>query len=244
MSANPTRQVISGIGRPRIIRELLTPLLSGTASATYTATSVNDPGIFTGDVMLGMRIQSWVVVGAFTYGTWAKITSIDLGTGTVEVDEWTNGTPTNAQIWQIDGYIADLPFTLEGGLVETFEPNHIVHNLFRFRKSVKDFGYSYSASLDYTKRSSPDDFYELRFVMQSDLEGSQDNLVLIPRRDKLGINYNVYLSEPFNIILHESRRVHKGFVLKFKGKDSVASPPHFRFSGYGTHFANDYGRGL
>lgn len=245
---NPTRQIITGTGKPRLIREMASALFTSSSGTTYGATSVVDTAALSSVIQVGMRIRAKILttVSAVVYEVlaYAKVESIDLGTKTITVDAWVNGTPTNGQTFTIDGWIADLPRVLEGGLKETFDPLVIVHNRFRFKKTTKHFGYAYSAELGWEKKFSPDDMFEMRNVMQQQITGSDETLILIPRVDKPGINYSVFIDTPFTIANHPNAKVHQGFALEFIGKDPIATPPHFIWGGYGTGFGQAYGTQL
>jgi hypothetical protein len=235
---NPTRQIITGVGKPRLIREMASAVFTSSTGTTYTSTTVVDTTALSSVIVPGMRIRAKKVtpVSALEYEvlSYAKVLSVDLTAKTITVDEWVNGTPTNAKAFTIDGWIADLPRVLEGGLKETFDPIVLRHNLWRNRKKTKLFGYDYSAELGWEKKFSPDAFFEMRNVMQQQITGSDETIILIPRVDKPNIAYSVFVEDPFTIANAPDQKVHTGFALTFIGKDPIATPPHFLWSGYGT----------
>lgn len=245
---NPTQSVITGTGKPRLIREMTSAIFTSSANTTYTATSVTDTSGLSSVIALGMRVRAKVIttVSSVNYEVlaYAKITSVDLTNKVLTVDEWIGGTPTNAQAFTVDGWIADLPRALEDGLVETFDPQPLVHRLWLGHKATKDRGYDYSARISWSKRATPDMFFELRNIMTQQITGSDETLILIPRVDKPGISYRVYIDTEFSIKLAPNKKYYTGFELEFTGKDRIATPPHFLWNGYGTAYGTLYGTRL
>ena len=243
MSIIPTRTVHSGVGLPRIIREIPSTdsdWFFTTGTPTYTATTCVDTVALDAKVRVGRRIRAVKnntgFAGTISYG---KITAIDAGTRTITVDSWIGGTPTATNKYAIDGYIADLPRAEK--IVETFTPDALVHNLWRSKKSTKLYGYNYAVDVLYENWISPDDLYNLRECFRFQLEGSNDNIIFIPHVDKWGINYNVYLANPLIFSLTPDMKGHKGFKISFIAKQNVCRPPQLNFGGYGYEYGQDYG---
>lgn len=211
----------------------------------YSATSIVDDATLATTIKVGHRVRAVVNNSGFA-GTlaYAKITAINSGAKTLTVDEWIGGTPTANNKYIIDGWIADLQRTLDNGLVETFEPDVLVHNLFRSKKSTKQFGYKYSATLNFDAYSSPDMLFDMRDVVRFNTLGTDETVILIPRKDKYQYNYNVFLSGDLSFGIHPSETGHFGLVLEFTGKNNVAIPPQFFFAGYGMGYGTVYGTGL
>jgi len=246
MSANPSRAVASGVGKPRLIKDMPAALWTSAAgTTTFGADYVQDTGGISTNVLLGMRITATLRVNTggqdFDYVMYAKVTEVDVPGNRYYVDGWIGGTPTNGIAAVADGWIADLPRTLRGGLRETFTPIVNVLKVYRNRKYVKAYGYDYIAIFDYGQKADPDMLFDLRWILQQTLEGSDEAITLIPRSDVPGINYEVYLEDDLTFILHESQDFHKGLTLGFRGKAAVAVLPQLLYGGYGTGHGQKYG---
>lgn len=243
MSFVPIHSVHSGVGLPRVIREIDSgdsDYFLTTGVPTYTSTTCVDTVALDARVRVGRRIRALQLntgfAGKIVYG---KIMAIDAGTKTITVDQWIGGTPSASQLYTIDGYIADLPRAEK--IVETFTPDVLVHNVWRSRKTAKLYGYNYMVEVMYDSWISPDALYDLRECFRFQLEGDDDNIIFIPHIDKWGINYNVYLANPFIFSLTADQKGHKGFKIVFNAKENVSRTPQFQYSGYGYEYANDYG---
>lgn len=199
-------------------------------------------------VVPGMRIAAILnVTGMAGTLAYAKISTVNAVDTTnfkqvLDVDEWVNGTPTTGNTFSIDGWIGDLPRCEK--LTEVFDPDVQVHELWRRRRKSRQFGYQYSAMLSYETWSSPDDLFELRKIMNFAVEGSDELVIFIPRKDKPGFNYNVFFSDPLSFVLHPSKLGHKGMIIAMQGKENVSIPPMFAISGYGTGYGQSYGTQL
>lgn len=218
---------------------------SNAGTTTFGVDYIQDTNGISTLVQLGARISATLRVNTggqdFDFRSYAKVVSLDVPANRYYVDAWVGGTPTNGIVAAADGWIADLPRTLKGGLTEIFDPLVTIHKKFRNRRGVKKWGYQYAARLDYEQRFTPDDFFELRYVLQQNLDGEVETMILIPRRDVPGFNYQVYLDEPFDVILHEAQKYHKGISFMFEGREPVAAPSHILFGGYGTGYGQNYG---
>lgn len=239
MSLIPTRKTINGTGLPRVIREMANVLHTSSGNETYTSTTATDTVNLSSSILVNMRITSFLTVSEMqSKKVYAKITAIDLATNTLTIDEWVGGTPTNGQTFTIDGWIADLPRCQS--MTETFSPDYLVHNLFRGKKTVKFFGWRYSCTLDYSQFMSGDTIYLMREHLRGILQtGTEQNLILIPRKDSPYFNYNVFFSNDISLTMHESKWGHKDIQLKFEGKENIASFP--LFDGYGVGYSQLYG---
>lgn len=249
MSANPSRQIITGVGTPRVMADM--PVVIWTSAAgttTFGVDYVQDTAGISTSVLPGMRIAGTLRINSggldYDYRCYAKVESLDVPANRYYVDEWVGGTPTNGIAAVVDGWIADLPRTLERGLSEFFDPIVTIHRKYRNVKGVKKWGFEYSALLDYEKRFTPDHFYELRYLLQQSLDGVVDTTIFIPRKDKPGFNYPVYMDDAIEIALHGGQTFHRGVRFKFQGRLPVASVPHSQFGGYGMNYGQQYGIGL
>ena len=238
--------IIAGSGKPRIVKEIATTdseyyLTAGVTA--YTTLGVTDSVALPAQVRIGKRIRAKQItnIGGLDYELlcWGKITGVNTGAKTITVDQWIGGTPTNTQFYAIDGYVADLPRCEK--LTETFTPQLLIHSLWRFRKATKDYGYAYACKLDYQNYGTPDMFAALKDVLQQTIQGGDETYVLIPRMDKPGFNYNVYIEDGLDFILSQDQRYYEGFMMIWKGKDGVSRPPQVAYSGYGCGYAQNYG---
>jgi len=214
-----------------------------TGTTTYSTTTVVDTVALPSSIKVGMRIRALKTNAGFA-GTlsYAKILSIDAGTKTLTIDEWIGGTPTNGEKYVIDGWIADLPRCEE--LKEIFEPDNLIHPLYKSRLKVKSFGWKYSAKLNYSTFLSPDVAFDMKEIVTFAISGSNENVQFIPRKEKYGIVYDVFFSDALEAILHQTQKGHKGVVFGLQGKSNVATPPFFSFGGYGTGYGQLYGTQL
>lgn len=241
MSILPTRTVHSGTGKSRFIREIASTdsdYYQTTGSPTYTANTAVDTVALDPRVRVGRRIRALQnntgFAGKIVYG---KITAIS--GMTITIDQWIGGTPTDTNVYQIDGYIADLPRAEK--LNETFPPDVLIHNIWKSKKSTKMYGYGYASDIIFENWVSPDTLYDLREVFRFKLDGDDDNVIFIPHIDKPGINYNVYLTNPFVFALTPDLKGHKGFRISLAGKANVPRPPQLQWGGYGYEYGQDYG---
>jgi streptogramin lyase len=213
--------------------------LSTGAIETFTIGS----GSFTSIVKDGTSL--WIVnqtpTGRFGWSSYIS-EMIKFGTqSTLEVDSWSNGTPTDAQIFKIDGWIIDLPRTQE--MTEDFDADVLVHGLYGGdagqKKETKHRGYAYACRLDYSKFFSGDALFEIRKLMSL---GSRDSLILIPRRDKPQYQYNVYIDDSFSISKYGKSPGYRKPVFVFLGKENIADMRMDLL--YGSHYGTSYGKYL
>lgn len=222
--------------------EALTQIYESSTSTTYTSTGVTEGGGPTHTaIRAGMRISSYRTASSIDHPTYAKVISKD--SGSIVVDGWTNGTPTNGAKFLIDGYIADLPRTQKDGLLETFEPDILVHSLYRgdqgSKIETKFRGWKYTASLDYSQFISADTLLDMRFHLSPK---SLDRLVLIPHVDAPQYQYNVYFAEAVQLRKYGISAGYKGPKFTFAGNENLAGLP--MIDGYGTGYATNYGTNL
>jgi len=248
VSANPTYAVTTGTGKPRLIREMAAAIFTSSASTTFDTNTVVDASAISTDIQLGMRVSATRRVNTggqdFDYLSYGKVTQIDIVLKKLWVDSWVGGVPTNGIVYKVDGWIADLPRTLEKGIEESCTQLKRVIKMYRNNLSVRLYGFSYSAVLDFEKRFTPDAMFEMRGIFQQDLDGDSQRLFLIPRVDKPGFNYEVFIDDDINAVLHPSGDFHSGIKLRFRGKRPLASLPWAQFGGYGFNFGRDFGIGL
>lgn len=229
-------QFIAGSGKPRILLVHSTPIQIGDGGWTYTPEFVYSTNIGSNyQVRLGMRIHSYrVILGQPSRKVWGKVIAID--SGSLRVDAWYGGTPTNGQICYRDGWVIDLPYCQE--LVETFTPDQLVHHLYRSRKSALFFGWGYEAQLNYAEYIDANTLLDLRPAMS---KRTDDALVLIPRIDRPGRQYNVIFNGEVDLARHQMQG-HRKVVLKFQGTENVTFPTPS--SGYGFGYGKNYGHQL
>lgn len=229
---------ISGEGKPRVVVVHATGAQVGDGGWTYNATAVFSTNIGANyGVRVGMRVYSHKVIsGQPNKKVWGKVTAMDAGSLTI--DQWIGGTPTNAQVCYSEGWVIDLPYCTKDRLVETFTPEQLVHHLYRNRKDEKSYGWSYEAKLSYEEHIEADVLLSLRPALN---KRTDDRLILIPRVDRPHRGYNVYYGGAIKIA-RQSERGHSLVALTFVGKESVPFPiPN---SGYGFGYAKNYGHQL
>jgi hypothetical protein len=198
--------------------EALTQIYESTGTTTFDATHAYETGSPAFSfVKLKNRVKSYRVLGSFTYVTYGKI--IAIASGILTIDEWSNGVPTNGQKFCVDGWIIDLPRCQE--MTEIFTPDSLVHELYNGDEgSILDeefYGYKYENVLDYSKYASTEMLLDLRRVLN---RAPHDRMILVPRTDRKGLNYEVILRDPISISRHRLKD-HKKPIFAFKGKRNV-----------------------
>lgn len=235
----PTFDRICGDGKPRILVIKQTAHYSSSGTTSYTATTAAETGTPSlKAVRAGMRIRSTVTrSGLPDLEVYGRITAVNDTTDTITVAEWIGGTPTNANAFVVDGYVIDLPYCY--ALVERFVPDQTVHRLYRSRKSSVFYGWQYRATLDYSQWISADTLISMESALN--ISGT-DRLVLIPRVDDPGTNYNVIYDGEISIQRYGKGPGHRGPVFSFSGTENVAWP--IPTGGYGFEYAYEYGTQL
>lgn len=210
-------------------------------NTTFTAlTAVDSSGIIS-SIAIGMRLTSrYVNAGFEPMKVYGRITKVDTTNKTLTVDAWVGATPTAGQLFMVDGWISDMPRTEK--MIETFTPYQLVHQLYRGRKATKQFGYEYQCSLDYHTYISGDSLLDLKNQLQSLFQGDTRDLILVPRKDRPGTNYRVYITDPLKLSIHPSFMGHEAFMFGFAGKELVQNI--MAVTGYGTNYASVYGTNL
>ena len=197
-------------------------------------------------IIPGMRVSAVANVagmaGTLAYAKISTVNAVSGGAQALTIDEWVNGTPTNANAFSVDGWVGDLPRCEK--LIEINEPDVLVHHVYRKKSNTKQFGWIYSAVLNYQSFISPDDLFELRKIFNFAVEGSSEIVIFIPRKDKPGFNYRVYFSDPIQFSLHPSLYGHRDFAIGMKGKENIPIPAQFAIAGYGTGYGSTYGTQL
>lgn len=219
--------------------EALTQIYESTGTTTFDATHANESG---SPAFLSFptntRISSYVVSGSLYSPTFAKVTG--KAVGILTVDGWTNGIPTGGQKFSIDGYIVDLSRTQ--GQPEKFTPDTLIHSLYGgdegSKLDTKHRGYKYQCTLDFSQYASADMLMDLARVLRC---APNDRLILVPRKDTPKFQYNVYMSEAFELAKARLEGYKKP-IFVFTGKENVAS--YAVLGGYGTNYAADYGNCL
>ncbi|MFI5250793.1 MAG: hypothetical protein ACHQQQ_00050 [Bacteroidota bacterium] len=188
----------------------------------------------------GLTPNQRIVVDTGDFVSYAKILSVDT---TVEsapviiIDRWSNGVPQNGSIFSVDGYIADLPRC--GEMTEAHTPYGLVHNLYRGRKSSKQFGWTYRCAFDYSKYFSADAV--LALIEQLNI-GPDDSLILIPRNDAPEYQYNVFYKDDIQVSLFGRSPGYRKVILSFEGMELQSFPKPL--TGYGAAYGWNYGVGL
>ena len=144
------------------------------------------------------------------------------------------GTPRIIVIKGADQYTINLPRCQE--MTEIFTPDQLIHGLYRRRKSSKFYGWGYRCVLDYSTFATGDMFDDLRPALNLK---KTDRLILIPRIDALGFQYNVTFVDPISLSLYGKSPGYRKPVFVFDANELVASFP-IR-DGYGTHYGTVYG---
>ena len=236
MSANAVIRSINGVGTPRILTE------TDVLFQSSTSTVYNSAGLSIGgspnlsSILAGMRISSFTVIaGQPNKPTYGRVTLVDDINDVIGVDAWSPTTPTNGQIFTIDGWVIDLPHCQE--ITETFEADQNVHKLWRERIVTKFFGWKYSCTLDYSRYIKPDTIVDARYMLSKDTNHS---MVLIPHKDKPEFQYNVMFDQPISMSPFGIAPGYRKFVLSFRGRESVAALP-IAATGYGFGYATNYG---
>jgi hypothetical protein len=229
-------QFIAGGGKPRLIVVHATATPISDNSTQYQPNIVVATNIGTNyGVKVGMRIHSFRLIdGQPDRKVWGKVTAIDAHR--LFVDAWYGGTPTDGQICYRDGWVIDLPACQE--LTETFIPDQLTHDLYRSRKASLFFGWEYKVELNYAEFIPANTLLELRPALNA---RPDDTLILIPRIDRPGRQYNVIFDGQIDLARHVQRG-HKKVVLKFRGKENVVFPTPS--AGYGYRYGTNYGNQL
>ena len=238
MNLTPLVKHIRGTGTPRVIIVYAAPQYTSSASTTFDATAAYDAGWAFNGVRANQRVMSYVMRGTVQIPTFGKV--VGKITGKLSIDAWTNGTPTNGQVFVVDGFIADLPRTQEDGMSEIFDPDILVHSIYSgdqgSRIETKMRGWKYDCVLDYSKYINADTLLDLDKVLA---QGTNDKLILIPRRDAQQFQYNVYYSGAITLKKYGLAAGYKGTVFAFKSKTNL--PGWGMIDGHGTNYGNNYG---
>jgi len=239
MSFNPTIAMATGSGKPRIVVVENTSYTAG-GTTTFTVTTATDSTMPNpAGIRVNSRISSFVVIGGQpNKPTYGRVISVDDAGKTVTVDGWTAGTPTNAQVWTIDGWVLDLPYCYD--LTERFEPDNLIHALYGGDQGdILDTlfrGWKYQCALDYSRYMSGDTLLLLAPAFRRD---TQKALILIPHVDAQQFQYNVFFSGSIDLSRFGKTPGHKKPVFVFQGKENLASWPIM--AAYGTGYATNYG---
>lgn len=206
-----------------------------TAGGGAAGTVKRTPAFLARGIAPNMRLRSGVVSGSLTETAYARITAVDDTNNILTVDSWVGGTPTGGQIGVIDGWVADLPRCQ--ALKESFTPDQIVHAIYRAKKSVKRYGYSYACTMDYSKYVSGDTLLLLQAMLSPK---KNDRLVVVPRVDSPEYQYNVFITNTIELELYGQGLGHRGFQIQLQGTEPLAAFPMIS-SGYGFGYGQSYG---
>lgn len=194
-------------------------------------------------VSAGMRVTGIVVRGGGlptlpVYGRITIVTSnISDAYKQLTVAEWVGGTPTDAQVYNVNGYVVDLPYCQK--LTETFTAEQLVHPLWRKRLASEFVGWNYGAMLDYSQHIKADTIINLRAMLRMT---NTDEIVLVPRVDQPQFQYPVIYDTPIAMSLFGKAGGHSKIIFGFKGKYLMPFP--IVTTGYGYNYAKLYGTGL
>ena len=204
--------------------ESLNYLYESSTQTEYSENQVlesNNPDFTT--VKVNQRIVSYVGTDSNKLETHAKILSVTPGTvGIITIDNWTNGIPTDGNRFFCDGWIADLPRCQN--MIETYEPDILVHELYNgdygisYETEIR--GFKYTCILDYSQYASGDLIYSLRRQLA---QKTKDTLILIPRRDKYGRQFEVFFIDKIEIQRYGKSYGYKKFSLAFQSKMNVSA---------------------
>lgn len=185
---------------------------------------------------VNQRVMAKYSVGDLQYECHAKITAI-LDYQTLQIDEWKNGTPTDGQTLYVDGWVIDLPRTNE--LVEFFIPVTLVHPLYPFKKDWKLYGHDYECLLNYNQYISGDTLLKINKYFEMT---ENDRLVLVPRVDSYGFQYNVGVTDTMQLKMIGDGEGYSGFGIKLFSTELIHNVGVT--SGFGYNFGLEFGIGL
>lgn len=188
----------------------------------------------------GLAPNQRITVDTGDVVTYAKIISIDISNvaaPVIVVDAWSNGVPANGLAFVIDGVIADLPRCKE--TTEIHSPYNLIHNLYRGKKSARQFGWTYRCVLDYSSYLSADTI--LALIDQLNI-GPDDSLILIPRVDAPEYQYNVFYKDDVQLSMFGLSPGYKKIVLSFEATELQSFPKPL--TGYGAGYGWEYGTEL
>ena len=227
-------RIINGVGLPRLI-VVKGMIYTSAGATTFASASVSEAGSpDLSALQAGHRVTSFVVsAGHPNKPVFAKILSVDDVNDIISVDEWIGGTPTNNQPIVIDGFVIDLPRCQE--MTEVFTPDNLIHKLYRRRKDTKFYGWGYRNILDYSTYATGNMLTDLFPGLNL---GETDRLILVPRKDAPGFQYNVYFADAINLSLYGKSPGYRKPVFAFEAKEIVASFPIVL--GYGSSYGINY----
>ena len=241
--AIPVNLSVAGTGG---MFEALSAFYESSGATVYSATGITETGTPTyGSVIIGMRVSSFKTVSGVDYPTFAKITAKATGVLTIDtIVGWSNGTPTDGKRFLVDGWIADLPYCQRLG--EKFEADDLVHELYAGDSGsvddVKHRGWKYYLKLDYSKYIEADTLISMRDFLSAT---KKDRLIVMPRVDKPGLNYEVRFVDPVELSRYGRSPGYKDSVFSFKVLANLPSfPIENNRAGYGTQYAQNFGTNL
>jgi hypothetical protein len=240
MTLNPSIQHFNGVGKPRVMVDDET-MYTSTGTVTFTSTTVAESASpdFS-KIGVNMRVRG-VQTGTPDKVTYGKVVSVDNTNKIITIDAWTNGTPSSANGFTVEGWILDLPRCQE--MTERFEPDYLTHELYRGDRGshidAEFHGWKYVCTLDYSRYLSPDTV----ILMRKALGPAKDKpITLIPHADQPGFNYEVIYDAPVEVSRYGISPGYRKPVFVFRGVDNLPSWP--LISGYGMGYGQNYGNQL
>jgi hypothetical protein len=134
--------------------------------------------------------------------------------------------------------VIDLPYCNK--LTETFTPVVIIHKV-QGGKLALECGHDYSCKLDYSDLIDGQDLLNLQPALTFSTPSGTNlgtQLVLIPRLDCFGRNFNVCLADEINlstVFANGSNAGHSDLILTFTGLDRLGTVPMKR-SGFWSNY--------
>lgn len=163
--------------------------------------------------------------------TWSVITGYgispdDKNLYAIYHNDWNNSIPKVGSQLTSKYYGYDLPYC-QNNLIEKFDPQVIVTQLFVGTKDVNIKGFWYSAVLDYSKKITPSTtkaFSKLYDATRT------SNVMLYPRRDNLSVGYQIDIDPNHSIVLaqkmnHLGMKMFKASVIGVTRLSSVGLDP-------------------
>jgi hypothetical protein len=240
MNLNPSIVSFGGVGKPRIMVDD-DLIYTATGTVAFTATTVSETGSPSlSQIRVNMRVRG-IVTGTPDKVSFGKVAAVDDTNDIITVDAWTNGTPSAANKFTVEGWIIDLPYCNE--LTERFEPDYLTHELYRGDKGAKIDtlfrGWKYVCTLDYSRYISADTILSMRKALGP---AKDKAITLIPHADQPGFNYEVLYDAAVDVSRYGISPGYRKPVFVFRCVENIPSWP--LIDGYGMEYGTDYGNHL